>query len=594
MYGQTEATARMSYVPPDQLRSCPSAIGVPIPGGAMRLEPVDGPDHLDGAGELDGVGELVYRGPNVMLGYANGPADLALGRTVDELRTGDLARQLPNGMFEIVGRVSRFVKLFGRRVDLDQVERDLETGGVEARCAGSDRQLVVAVCSVEDVETAQRFLIDALGLTASVVRVCRFDDFPRLANGKIDYSAITQAGELASPHTGPSRRRQFGRRSAPVTVTDAFSMVFDRSDISTSDTFVGLGGDSMSYIEASVYVEQALGYLPENWHTMSVSALDQQVRPRSRVHSVETNVVLRAVAILLVAGSHLKVFRIEGSAHVLLAVAGFNFARFQLATVTKNDTSRGILVSTARIVVPTLIWSCVLLVVDNTFYPVSFLLVTNFIGQPAQGFRTDFWFVEAVVQIMLVLFVVFSIPAVRSMQRLHPLRLAAAALGIGLLARYGLGALWDPTYGGLPKVTHIVLWLFTLGWATAAVTTARHRLMLTAVVALAIPGFFDYAERGLIAAGGLLVLIWIPRIPLLWPLNRVAAVIANATLYIYLIHVTVADSIDFPSPVAAWVSTAALGIAVGLVAERVMRLGESWLRARWHTMNNRSPSGATR
>jgi acyl-CoA synthetase (AMP-forming)/AMP-acid ligase II len=588
MYGQTEATARMSYVPPDQLRSFPETIGIPIPGGDLRVEPIDNPARIADAGEL------VYRGRNVMLGYANGPDDLALGRTVDELRTGDLARQLPNGMFEIVGRASRFVKLFGRRVDLDQVERDLKPYGVEARCAGSDSRLVVAVRSIQDAETAQRFMVDALGLSASVVCVCRFDDFPRLTNGKVDYTAIARAGALASPRTGPPRRRRFGGRSAPLTVTEAFSIVFDRSDISTSDSFVGLGGDSMSYIEASVYVEQALGYLPENWHTMSVSALEQHVRPRSRLHSVETNVVLRAVAILLVAGSHLNVFRIEGSAHVLLAVAGFNFARFQLATVAKNDSARGILASTGRIVVPTLIWSGVLLAVDSTFYPVSFLLITNFIGQPAHGFRTDFWFVEAVVQIMLVLFVVFTIPAMRSFQRVHPLRLAAAALAVGLLARYGLGALWDPTYRGLPKVTHIVLWLFTLGWATAAVTTARHRLMLTAVVVLAMPGFFDYAQRGIIAATGLLVLIWIPRLPVLWPLNRLAAVIANATLYIYLIHVTVAASVEFPSPIVAWASTVALGIAIGLVAERVMKVGESWLRARWHARNGRSPVAATR
>ncbi|MEV1147643.1 AMP-binding protein, partial [Micromonospora sp. NPDC049799] len=109
MYGQTEATARMAYLPPDLALDRPTAIGVPVPGGAFRLAPVA--DHADPA-----VGELVYAGPNVMLGYAESPADLALGRTIDELHTGDLARRGADGLWEIVGRRSRFAKILGLRI----------------------------------------------------------------------------------------------------------------------------------------------------------------------------------------------------------------------------------------------------------------------------------------------------------------------------------------------------------------------------------------------------------------------------------------------------------------------------------------------
>ena len=106
MYGQTEATARMAFLPPEVASRHPQAIGRPIPGGELELRPV--------AGMPDGVGELVYRGPNVMLGYATSQADLARGADVDELATGDLARfHADDGVFEIVGRRSRFVKPFG-------------------------------------------------------------------------------------------------------------------------------------------------------------------------------------------------------------------------------------------------------------------------------------------------------------------------------------------------------------------------------------------------------------------------------------------------------------------------------------------------
>ena len=90
MYGQTEATARMAYLPPELADERPEAIGRAIPGGSFELAPV--------AGEAPDVGELVYRGPNVMMGYATEPDDLAAGHTIDALFTGDLARRSPEPM----------------------------------------------------------------------------------------------------------------------------------------------------------------------------------------------------------------------------------------------------------------------------------------------------------------------------------------------------------------------------------------------------------------------------------------------------------------------------------------------------------------
>ena len=140
MYGQTEATARMAYLPPELATTWPSAIGVPVPGGSIELRPHPAAVDLD-------VGEIVYRGPNVMMGYAVQRADLADGHDVDELCTGDLARLRPGGVYEIVGRASRFVKPFGIRIDLDHLERQLSCHG-ELALAGDDTQLVVGVVSV--------------------------------------------------------------------------------------------------------------------------------------------------------------------------------------------------------------------------------------------------------------------------------------------------------------------------------------------------------------------------------------------------------------------------------------------------------------
>ncbi|MEO7268189.1 MAG: AMP-binding protein, partial [Knoellia sp.] len=94
MYGQTEATARMATLPTHLAASHPSSIGVAVRGGHFRVEPLDG--------AAPGVGELVYEGGNVMMGYAQSPADLVRGAEIRELRTGDLARVDADGLVEIV------------------------------------------------------------------------------------------------------------------------------------------------------------------------------------------------------------------------------------------------------------------------------------------------------------------------------------------------------------------------------------------------------------------------------------------------------------------------------------------------------------
>ena len=128
MYGQTEATARMAYLPPHLAAERPSTIGIPIDGGELRI---------------DG-GELVYAGPNVMLGYAESAADLARGPSITELRTGDLAVQHDDGLYEIVGRRSRIAKLYGTRLDLDLAERIDRGSGSEALVAGRGMERDVA------------------------------------------------------------------------------------------------------------------------------------------------------------------------------------------------------------------------------------------------------------------------------------------------------------------------------------------------------------------------------------------------------------------------------------------------------------------
>lgn len=180
MYGQTEATARISYVPPDRLVEKVGSIGVAIPGGELQIDPQNS--------------ELIYAGPNVMLGYASCCEDLTLGdEQQGKLRTGDIARQDAEGYYYITGRIKRFVKLAGNRIGLDEIERQLQRKlALPIMAAGRDERLVLWIEAGNNtfIEQARQLLTQQFGIHHSLCRLKLVDTLPRLPSGKNDYSAM--------------------------------------------------------------------------------------------------------------------------------------------------------------------------------------------------------------------------------------------------------------------------------------------------------------------------------------------------------------------------------------------------------------------
>ncbi|GAA3243755.1 AMP-binding protein [Nonomuraea helvata] len=176
MYGQTEATARIAVLPPDRLADKPGSAGPAIPGGRLSVD----------------EGEIVYHGPNVMMGYAETAADLARGDDLGGvLRTGDLGRLDSEGFLYITGRLRRIGKVFGVRVNLDDVERLLRGPVPVAATSGDDRVTVWA----EGLDAAgcavlARRLGAELRVHWSGFDVRGIDSLPLLSTGKVDYRAL--------------------------------------------------------------------------------------------------------------------------------------------------------------------------------------------------------------------------------------------------------------------------------------------------------------------------------------------------------------------------------------------------------------------
>lgn len=189
MYGQTEATARMSYLPAEQALTRSASIGIPIPGGSFTVvdtegKPIQTPET---------PGELVYRGANVSLGYAECPADLALGDVNHGvLHTGDVAQFDADGYYYIVGRLKRFVKIFGNRVNLDQAEQIARGLVSDCACTGEDDRLVVHITDSTQQEAMRSHMAATLGLHPSAIAVDVVAEIPKNSAGKIQYAALTR------------------------------------------------------------------------------------------------------------------------------------------------------------------------------------------------------------------------------------------------------------------------------------------------------------------------------------------------------------------------------------------------------------------
>ena len=554
MYGQTEATARMAYLPPDLATSAPSTIGVPIPGGSFRLDPLpERPLSSNGAVE---TGELVYTGDNVMLGYATSAADLSLGRSVTELRTGDVARRTPAGLVEIIGRRNRFAKIFGLRIDLDATEAVYAGEGVTAFCADGDNSLVVAVdTSAKPVDTGvvEQVAKDHFGLPHSAVQVLLVPEVPRLPTGKPDYRRIVAMAEKAVVD-GAAPSRPVGNLRA------LYADVLNRSDVRDTDTFVSLEGDSLSYVEMSIRLEEALGHLPQNWHVTPIGELSPTTsRGWKGWRSVETNVLLRAAAILLIVGSHVELFALMGGAHILLAVAGFNFGRFQVTAARRVDRLKRTLGSVSRIVAPSVAWIAGVVLLTREYDVRSIFLLNGIVGSDTWTDEWQFWFIEALVYTLLALTVLLAVPVVHRLEQRSPFWFAMGLVALGLLTRYGVVTMSDgpqPYY-----LAHVIFFVFALGWATVKATSTWHRVVVSAAVLATLPGFFGDPARELLVAAGMLLLVWVSSIPVPSLVARAAGVLATASLYIYLSQWMVYPHLEKDYPLLALLASVATGVA---------------------------------
>ncbi len=187
MYGQTEATSRMSYLNPDFLETKAGSIGKPVKDGKFYLINNDG-KKIENNNE---IGELVYEGKNVSMGYAKSHLDLKKGdENQGKLFTGDLAKRDNENFYYIVGRLKRISKIFGIRINLDDIEVLLKKRGFNCVCIGNDEKLNFFIENEFENEKALNEISKNIGIHKSAIRLNKINKIPRNKTGKVLYSEL--------------------------------------------------------------------------------------------------------------------------------------------------------------------------------------------------------------------------------------------------------------------------------------------------------------------------------------------------------------------------------------------------------------------
>jgi acyl-CoA synthetase (AMP-forming)/AMP-acid ligase II/peptidoglycan/LPS O-acetylase OafA/YrhL len=531
MYGQTEASPRMSYVPPEDAEKWHHSIGRPVDGGTFRLIDAAG-EEITRSGE---PGELVFEGPNVMLGYAQARSDLGDPAGPPVLKTGDIAERLENGYFRITGRTSRFIKLFGLRISLDEVENGLRAQNHRAYVSGSDENLVVFLQDGHDPAALRSQIARRYQWPERVVKVVPLAAIPLMSSGKVDYR------ELSRRAASIARERA---DDVPSNLATLLKSALREASLDPEKSFLGLGGDSLAYLEVQLFLSKRLGNVPEGWERLPLRelfALEESGRSdQTGWQRVPADLIGRVVAILAVIALHSTTWRTGGGSVLLLILVGYSLARFQSEVLFTGQVGKTWRTMLGPIVV---VYFAILAGAALKFSPFDrewLFLIENFQRDLEPSVLVPYWFVSTYVQIIVLASLPFLVPRLRARVKAAPFEAGMAALlAVGLLIQ--MTEINDIFYNVRHRHPIIALELLLAGWCMFFARTTHQRLVATAAILLVWMQNYGPIEANIAALmlGGSLCTLWGVRVSLPRQAARGLLFFGSLSMFVYLAHVPV-------------------------------------------------------
>jgi hypothetical protein len=248
------------------------------------------------------------------------------------------------------------------------------------------------------------------------------------------------------------------------------------------------------------------------------------------------------------------------------------------------------------VALPAAVWLGILTYRTDDYGWSSVVMLSAYLGEPGWSPAWRYWFVEALVLILVAVAVLTSLPSVRRLDARRPLVIPVGVLVVGLLLRFDLLRPVDSSEPLL--VPHRVLWFVALGAVLARVTTWRGRAAVSLVALVAVPGFFGEPSRDAVVVVGVLLVVWLPSVVVPAAIARLVGVLAGASLYIYLTHFQVYMPLQEAGvgPAASVAASLVVGVAVWAAVDVAGdvggRLRSRRAAARGQPLGGAEPSGA--
>jgi peptidoglycan/LPS O-acetylase OafA/YrhL len=366
--------------------------------------------------------------------------------------------------------------------------------------------------------------------------------------------------------------------------------MFHPRPVRESDSFVSLGGDSLAFVQMSLALERKLGAVPEGWERKPAGQLARFGPQKARNWAaVDTDIVLRGLAVLFVAFHHATQGPYVGGAAALLLLAGYSLGRFQSGNLFDGQV-RPVFAGLGRIVVPYFILLAFCAAMEGGVPWQKWLLLGNLglAGYSPDGtLHVIYWFVEAYVQIVVAGALLFLLPPVRRAVAAHPLIWGLVLLAAALAARAVVRTMVDDNTLRV-FATPSVLYVFAFGWciyfARTRVQKIAVSLIAIAIFPLADPPVHNFLQVKLtVVLAACALLLWRPRLALPKPLVAPTLVVGVASYYIYLVHNLPAHFLFPHFAIPEWAGSTVnfvTGIALGLAVYGVQLTIERAKRTR--------------
>lgn len=510
-------------------------------------------------------GRIKIRGSNVAQEMLLEDRKVRVTDQAGWLTTNDLG-EMREGQLFFLGRADDVLNISGIKVPPHAIEErmaellQIAAGLCVARVPDELRGDGLLIAVVEGLDRSDWQLREAAesalrerGVNgAGAISVVRWPELPHTESGKPrraevsrKYAAQLGARQPADSAQAPGQHLGWSWLPAlnkPRGVLGLYQKAFSRVAVTRDASFVSLGGDSLSFVELSVELEDYLGHLPENWQTLSVEELEALPRHQTLTHVVDTTVFFRFIGMLAIVMGHFDVLNVSGSTFLLLAIAGFNFARFQLPNVLATGSVRPVVETALRVAVPTFLALALLEFKTKDFEPMALFLLDNWTD--ARDEKIGFWFLELIVQVLMLTALLMSWGRAREYAIAHDFRFALAVLATCVALSIGVPFFWNAEHL-YNRVPHMLMWLFALGWVVASAKSTEQRLLAGIFVLMLPPLIWSHVlnrfwlGHGVIwvAVGGISLLL-VSRVRLFYPLNRIAALVAGASMFIYISHYT--------------------------------------------------------